>query len=524
VPGSTAQTLGAGSYSYRATYNGNGNYTTATGACEPFKVSKAQLSVTSHVHDASDADKTNGSVALYSIMHDQASLVGTVSGFTAPAITFTFYTSGDCTTGGSAVSNVGSDPSGGVRSAATSALNAGSYSYKASVAGNTNYVGNDSDCEPFTVNKATLTVTANNQTAPYSDPSPTLTFMYTGFKNSDGPADIDTPPTCSTTAVTAGRVTSPAGSYPIACSLGADNNYTFIYVNGTFTVTKEVAAVINIGPTSPISTTTGSAAVPITGTVQEELDGNVSGTLSGGNLAAYGATNVTFVLTPVGSGSGGSCTDSNGATPQGQSSGPVNCTTSPLGVNVYDVVATIDSPYFTGSGESVVTIYNPTDGFTTGGGTFTYNGVRVDFGFNAKTLKSGQAQGSVLTIFHYATGNYVVKSNSMNPVAISPIPGTTPTLYSATLTGKATYAVPPWDPPLSPWCPADRKCGNYSFTVYVEDRKEPGAGYDKYWIEVKDPGGAVVGMVSMSRSAGQAVPVVISGGNIQVPQPQSSTK
>jgi hypothetical protein len=165
-----------------------------------------------------------------------------------------------------------------------------------------------------------------------------------------------------------------------------------------------------------------------------------------------------------------------------------------------------------------VTIFDPTAGFTTGGGQVTYNGVKVDFGFNAKTLKSGQAQGSVLTIFHYPTGNYVVKSNSMNPVAISPIPSTTPTLYSATLTGKATYAVPPQDPLL--WC-SDRKCGNYSFTVYVEDRKEPGAGNDKYWIEVKDPVAAKVDKVSMSRNGtGQAVPVVISGGNIQVPQPQ----
>jgi hypothetical protein len=38
VPDSSAQILGAGSYSYQATYNGNANYAQATGACEPFRM------------------------------------------------------------------------------------------------------------------------------------------------------------------------------------------------------------------------------------------------------------------------------------------------------------------------------------------------------------------------------------------------------------------------------------------------------------------------------------------------------
>ncbi len=38
VPDSKAQTLAPGSYSYKATYSGNGYYKAATGACEPFRV------------------------------------------------------------------------------------------------------------------------------------------------------------------------------------------------------------------------------------------------------------------------------------------------------------------------------------------------------------------------------------------------------------------------------------------------------------------------------------------------------
>ena len=69
------------------------------------------------------------------------------------------------------------------------------------------------------------------------------------------------------------------------------------------------------------------------------------------------------------------------------------------------------------------------------------------------------------------------------------------------------------------------KCGGYTFSTYVEDHGEPGTGVDKYWLEVKDPSGAVVGKVSLPRSTGgAALPVTISGGNIQVPQPSSNNK
>jgi hypothetical protein len=69
-----------------------------------------------------------------------------------------------------------------VRSASTSALAAGSYSYKASVPTNSNYTGDASDCEPLTVNKAT----------------PTLT---TTVKDKDGNTVDNTHPAAQTTTV-----------------------------------------------------------------------------------------------------------------------------------------------------------------------------------------------------------------------------------------------------------------------------------------------------------------------------------
>ena len=47
MPPSKAQTLAPGSYSYKATYSGNGYYKPATGACEPFRVvQKSQITNT----------------------------------------------------------------------------------------------------------------------------------------------------------------------------------------------------------------------------------------------------------------------------------------------------------------------------------------------------------------------------------------------------------------------------------------------------------------------------------------------
>jgi len=144
--------LGAGNYAFRATVVGNDNYLGSNSACEPFSVNKAQLSVTTNIHDANHQVVT--SIATGSVVHDTASLAGAVSGFTAPAITFTFYTNSLCTGDGTSVANTGADESNSslVRSANSAALAAGSYSYKASVAGNSNYLGDSSDCEPLTVN------------------------------------------------------------------------------------------------------------------------------------------------------------------------------------------------------------------------------------------------------------------------------------------------------------------------------------------------------------------------------------
>ncbi len=101
--------------------------------------------------------------------------------------------------------------------------------------GNYNVILNEGT---LTVGSSSLTVTAENKTITYGDPEPAFTFTYFGFAAGDTPAVIDTPPTCTV----AGPHTN-VGTYPIVCSGGADDAYTFTYVNGTLTINPRALVV-----------------------------------------------------------------------------------------------------------------------------------------------------------------------------------------------------------------------------------------------------------------------------------------
>jgi hypothetical protein len=100
----------------------------------------------------------------------------------------------------------------------------------------------------------------------------------------------------------------------------------------------------------------------------------------------------------------------------------------------------------------------------------------------------------------------------MGPSAITGPFGTVPNQYwVANLSGKATYQVPTG----TLWC-GSNKCGNFTWSVYVEDIKEPGAGYDHFWMKLVDPSNNLVSAVSMP------TPILsnqktLAGGNIQIP-------
>jgi gliding motility-associated-like protein len=191
----------------------------------------------------------------------------------------------------------------------------------------------------ITVNKATLTATANNQIRTYGATNPTLTIAYTGFVNGDNASVINEQPTAATVAVN----TSAVGSYAITLTGGTDNNYDLILVNGTLTINKatlvataqnanriygaanpafvisytgfvnsENSTVLDTPPTASTAATVTSAVGAYSIVVAGGLDNNYTFTYTSGTLTItkatvtatvanatriYGVANPTFTIT-----------------------------------------------------------------------------------------------------------------------------------------------------------------------------------------------------------------------------------
>jgi uncharacterized repeat protein (TIGR01451 family) len=171
VPDSNAfGPLGSGDYSYQAVYNGNANYNSATGACEPFHVNKATPGMTTTVKDG-DGNVVDDAhpAALGAKVHDTSVLLDKVDGFSfdgTATVTYTFFTSHNCTTGAGTPESVTVASDGSVPdSSETDALGAGTYSYEATYNGNADYTPKTSVCEPFSVGKATPSITTTLKNA-----------------------------------------------------------------------------------------------------------------------------------------------------------------------------------------------------------------------------------------------------------------------------------------------------------------------------------------------------------------------
>jgi gliding motility-associated-like protein len=84
------------------------------------------------------------------------------------------------------------------------------------------------------IQKARLTVTADNKMKVHGEPNPQLTMSYSGFLPGQDESVLDIPPVVQSVV----DENSDAGDYSIIVSGGSDNDYSFIYQDGTFTVEK----------------------------------------------------------------------------------------------------------------------------------------------------------------------------------------------------------------------------------------------------------------------------------------------
>jgi hypothetical protein len=132
---------------------------------------------------------------------------------------------------------------GAAQSGTISTLPAGNHTITVNYAGDPVYAANTGS-NTQQVNKAHLTVTADNKSMGHGDPVPTLTYSLTGFVNNENATTANVTGTVALS--TTGTSSSPAGYYPITVgtvSLAAPNYDFPTTVNGTLTIQPKVVDV-----------------------------------------------------------------------------------------------------------------------------------------------------------------------------------------------------------------------------------------------------------------------------------------
>ncbi len=250
--------LAAGSYSFKAVYSGDSNYNPSTSSCESLTVNKADTTTSTAINPASP-------VALGTSVKDTSTVGTQVNGFViGGTVTYSFYTNGVCT--GSPTTELKTMAGGLVPDSSSQTLPVGSYSYLASYSGDSNYKASVGVCEPFSIIKASPTITTQLSASPIIlvqsatdkatlaggyNPTGTITFNVYGPVQGPNPT-----PTCSSSPVFTftlnvnGNANYPSGSfkpsavgsyYWVASYSGDGSNNAFTTACGA---TAETLAVI----------------------------------------------------------------------------------------------------------------------------------------------------------------------------------------------------------------------------------------------------------------------------------------
>jgi subtilisin-like proprotein convertase family protein len=154
------------------------------------------------------------------------------------------------------------------------------------------------------VQKAPLTITAENKTKVFGAALPELTATYSGFVLAQGTNDLTSIATLSTTA----NAASDGGTYPITASGAASPNYAFNYVPGTLTITQSLtvgAITSSANPALPGAnvtfTMTVGAAAPGVGTPGGSVNFRIDGSIAGSGVLSGGAATFTINTLALGS-------------------------------------------------------------------------------------------------------------------------------------------------------------------------------------------------------------------------------
>ncbi|MCM2309833.1 MAG: tandem-95 repeat protein [Steroidobacteraceae bacterium] len=336
-------------------------------------------------------------------------------------------------------------------------------------------------------------------------------LLVSGSCGDDATVPAGTGSRCSWTL--SGNATAGAGNYPISLvvsdgMLSATGSTQITVVTEQATADLDIDNVVAVLVDAAGSNT--SRTFSLQAMVRERTpDVVLAGPAAAGDLAL---AQVTMTLVPVGPGgtvTPVSCVNAPGAGTGYAQTRTVTCTFDNAPVNTYSVVVSVNGNYYVGGTEDGVTVYDPSLGFTTGGGWFYWPGTqdRTNYGYVMQYGKGGKGvKGSLLVIRRLPDGTkYRLKSNALEGLSLGEASDVAGPFGWATFSGKGTYAEPAWPDAL----------GNYEFTTYVEDRNEPGTGIDRVWLQIRDRNRVTVPAMSFPGATNTAVN--ISGGNIVAP-------
>ena len=352
------------------------------------------------VNGALTINKANATVTANSSTTTYSGVAQSVSGFTATGL----------------VNNETTSVLSGV-TASGSGTNAGSYTSTAS--------GTDTNYNlmfvngALTINKAHLTVTANNATKTYGDTNPSLSTTVSGFVNGEtlGTSGVNGAGAANTTAT----ALTGAGTAPITAGVGtlAANNYDFTtFNNGTLTINKANATVT----ASSGTTTYSGVAQSVSGfTATGFVNGETASVLSGVTAGATGTNAGTYTSTASGTDSNYNLTFVNGA---------FTINKAPLSVVLSSQTKVYD-------GTSNATIANGSytlTGFVSGeGGTVA----QAQGSYNSANVVGASTVTASLTAGNYTANNGTLLSNYVLPTSATGTGSITPAQLS--VTGAKTY-------------------------------------------------------------------------------------
>jgi chemotaxis signal transduction protein len=178
----------------------------------------------------------------------------------------------------------------------------GTTDINASQATDGNYLAAN-ETQQLIVNKASLTITADDKTKFEGAANPILTATFTGFVNGETESILQTPVSLSTTAT----IASVTGTYPITPSSATAENYNINFVDGVLNVVGRIIPVITFNSIPAVTygdadfNANASSDNPTVPVVLTSSNNNVA-TVSNGIIHITGAGTTTITASQAGDG------------------------------------------------------------------------------------------------------------------------------------------------------------------------------------------------------------------------------